>query len=43
MKNLIQLEKELQDLKIAFSQNLLTTNEYCEIYLVISKKIQSVK
>jgi hypothetical protein len=41
MKTLSQLEKQLQDLRIAFAQKLLTTNEYCETYLAISKKIQS--
>ena len=29
MTTLNQLEKQLQDLRIAFAQKLLTTNEYC--------------
>jgi hypothetical protein len=41
MKTLSQLEKQLQDLRISFAQNLLTTNEYCETYLLISKKINA--
>jgi len=43
MKNLIQLEKELQDLRVAFAQKLISTNEYCELYLTISKKIKAIK
>jgi hypothetical protein len=41
MKTLSQLEKQLQDLKISFAQKNLTTNEYCETYLLISKKIKA--
>jgi hypothetical protein len=43
MTTLTQLEKQLQDLRIAFAQKLLTTNEYCETYLAISKKIKAIK
>lgn len=43
MTTLTQLEKQLQDLRIAFAQKLLTTNEYCETYLSISKKIKAIK
>ena len=38
-----QLLKELEDLKIAFSKKYLTTNEYCELYLSLSKKIKLIK
>jgi hypothetical protein len=40
MKTLNELQNELQDLKIAYSNKYLTTNEYCEMYLAISKKIK---
>ena len=43
MKTLSQLQKQLQDLRIAYAEKLLTTNEYCEIYLTISKKIKAIK
>ena len=43
MKTLKQLQRQLQDLRIAYSQKLLTTNEYCETYLAISKKIKAIK
>lgn len=41
MTTLSQLQKQLQDLRIAYAEKLLTTNEYCEIYLTISKKIKA--
>jgi hypothetical protein len=40
MKTLNELQKELQDLKIAYSNKYLTTNEYCIRYLTISNKIK---
>ena len=40
MKNLKELLQELEDLKIAYLRKFLTTNEYCEMYLEISKKIE---
>jgi hypothetical protein len=43
MTTLIQLQKELQDLRSAYAEKLLTTNEYCEMYLAISKKIKAIK
>lgn len=42
MKILNELQKELQNLKIAYSNKYLTTNEYCQMYLAISKKIKLV-
>ena len=43
MTTLSQLQKQLQDLRIAYAEKLLTTNEYCETYLAISKKIKAIK
>jgi hypothetical protein len=40
MKTLNELQKELQDLKIAYSNKYLNTNEYCVRYLTISNKIK---
>jgi len=40
MKTLNELQKELQDLKLAYSNKYLTTNEYCSIYYEISKQIK---
>jgi hypothetical protein len=39
MTNLNELLRELDELKMAYSNGYLTINEYCETYLVISKKI----
>jgi hypothetical protein len=41
MTTLDQLKKQLEVLKSAFAHKLLTTNEYCETYLAISKKIKA--
>ena len=41
MATLNQLQKQLQDLQIAYAEKHLTTNEYCETYLSISKKIKA--
>ena len=43
MKTLKELQQELKDLEIAYSKNYLTVNEYCEMYLALSKKIKSIK
>ena len=37
-----QLEKELKDLQEARKNNLLTVNEYCDIYYAISQKIKNL-
>lgn len=41
MTTLDQLKKQLEVLKSAFAHKLLTTNECCETYLAISKKIKA--
>jgi len=40
MKTLNELQTESQDLKLAYSNKYLTTNEYCSIYYEISKQIK---
>lgn len=43
MKNeLEQLKQELEQLEKAYKNKLLSTNEYCDIYHAISKKIKSL-
>ena len=38
---LLKQLQELQDLKVAYQNKLLTTNEYCETYNAINKKVQN--
>jgi hypothetical protein len=42
MKTLNELQKELEDLKLAFKMKYLSVNEYSSAYLNISKKIKNL-